>query len=120
MFSPFEYRQVRYSDLHYSIKPLIKSYQKDHKLISCKAILIYLSSASLNHWGPNFGEAGSQLEICRRGEYLSFVTLVESKPNLKFDELNQSYSTPTQISSPIPSYYPSFKYKSQVFTQVRQ
>ena len=45
----------------------------------------------------NFGKAGSRLEIRRRGEYFSFVTLVESKPNRKFDESNPSYSTPSLI-----------------------
>ena len=47
--------------------------------------------------GANFGEAGSRFEIRRRGDYLSFVTLVELKPNHKFDESNPSYSTPSQI-----------------------
>ena len=54
---------------------------------------------SIFQLATNFGKAGSRLEIHRRGDYLSFVTLVESKPNHKFDEWNPSHSTPSQISS---------------------
>ena len=52
----------------------------------------------------NFGKAGSRLEIRRRGEYLSFVTLVESKLNRKFDESNPSYSTPSLIFNGTMAY----------------
>ena len=54
----------------------------------------------------NFGKAGSQLEIRHRGDYLSFVTIVESKPNHKFDESNLSSSTPDPILSRILSRIP--------------
>ena len=33
----------------------------------------------INKQRPNFGEAGSRLKICSRGEYLKFVSYVESK-----------------------------------------
>ena len=80
----------------------------------------------LNYQVPNLGEAGSWLKICHQGDYLSTVTLVESKPNLKFDESNLSYSTSSRISSQILSWILSpisnisrfFKYKSRVFSCV--
>ena len=33
----------------------------------------------------NIGEAGSQLEVRRQGEYQSFVAKIESKPNRKIE-----------------------------------
>ena len=35
---------------------------------------------------PNIGEGGYRLEVRHRGEYQSFVTLVESKPNRKIEK----------------------------------
>ena len=42
---------------------------------------------------PNIGEGGYRLEVRHRGEYQSFVTLVESKPNRKIEKSRSSYST---------------------------
>ena len=56
--------------------------------------LLFAIDFNVTEWNTSiFGEAGSRLEIHRRGDYLSSVTLVESKPNLKFDKSNPSYST---------------------------
>ena len=47
----------------------------------------------------NFGEAGYQLELRRRGKYQSFVTKVESIPISKNDESGSSYLGLSRVTS---------------------
>ena len=47
----------------------------------------------------NFGEAGYRLELRCRGEYQSFLTLVESIPISKNEESGSSYLGSSRVSS---------------------
>ena len=51
----------------HALYPVLVEYNHGIGIISYQAIPIGL------HWGPNYGEAGSRLEVHRRGEYQSSV-----------------------------------------------
>ena len=97
-----EFQSWWISALRFKIRILYLGEYHPGKLWNCQQILD-TQKVIQDQSNSNFGKARSRLKICCRGDYLSFVTLVELKPNHKFDESNPSYLNPSQILSWIPS-----------------